>query len=308
MIFTTIFNNVEAGLQTYLNERVGAVIQVVEQPLRIAAVLYIVLFGIAILRGAIDEPFMDFALRAMKLVFIVFLVTTAGYNQYVTGPLFNDLPDLIGNAVSGSTGNVGATFDSLMSRGFELAQRISEEGGWFEVGPATYSLAVYIAAALMAAIGFTVATIVKVVLAILVAIGPIFIACALFEATRRFFFGWLSQCVNYILLFALTLAMMELVLSLTDSVYPTFQGLNADLAGMCYVAMSILSLLFFLWAPSIASGIAGGASVGLADFVRPISSAATRALSGGSRAGTGGSGASGGGSVRASRGSTSNQS
>lgn len=297
MIFTTIFDNVEAGLQTYLNERVAAVIQVVEQPLRIAAVLYIVLFGIAILRGAIEEPFMDFALRAMKIVFIVFLVTTAGYGQYVTGPLFNDLPNLIGNAVSGSTGNVGATFDSLMGRGFQLAKRISDEGGWFEIGPATYSLAVYVAAAIMAAIGFTVATIVKVVLAMLVAIGPIFIACALFEATRRYFFGWVAQCVNYILLFALVLAMMELVLSLTNSVYPTLQGYNAQLAGMCYVALSILSLLFFLWAPSIASGIAGGASLGLADFVRPMN-AVTRTPTGGSSRGQSGAGARGGGSVR----------
>ncbi|WP_062236800.1 type IV secretion system protein [Aureimonas sp. N4] len=302
MIFTTIFGSVEAGLQTYLSDRVAAVIQVVEQPLRIAAVLYIVLFGIAILRGAIDEPFMDFALRAMKIVFIIFLVTTAGYNQYVTGPLFNDLPDLIGNAVSGTTGNVGATFDSLMGRGFQLAKRISDEGGWFEIGPATYSLAVYVAAAIMAAIGFTVATVVKVVLALLVAIGPIFIACALFEATRRFFFGWLSQCVNYIILFALTLAMMELVLSLTNSVYPTLQTYNAQLAGMCYVALSILSLLFFLWAPSIASGIVGGASLGLADFVRPITGAATKAVSGGSRAG---GNAPGGGAFKAGRNSRS---
>ena len=55
---------------------------------------------------------------------------------------------------------------------------------------------IFVVTVLATALGFGVAMIAKVALALLVALGHIFIACALFDATRRYFFGWLSQAVN----------------------------------------------------------------------------------------------------------------
>ena len=72
----------------------------------------------------------------------------------------------------------------------------------------------FIIGALAAALGFGVVLVAKLALALLVTLGPIFIACALFDATRRFFFGWLSQAVNYLVLFALIIVIFQLVLSL----------------------------------------------------------------------------------------------
>src|SRR3546814_1343953 len=64
------------------------------------------------------------------------------------------------------------------------------------------SLGLKALAGLSAAVGFAITIFAKVALAIIIALGPIFIALALFEPTRRFFHGWLGQVFNYIVLLA----------------------------------------------------------------------------------------------------------
>src|SRR3546814_14810275 len=66
-------------------------------------------------------------------------------------------------------------------------------------------------AGLSAAIGFAITIFAKVALAIIIALGPIFIALALFEPTRRFFHGWLGQTINYIVLLAVIIAVTTLI-------------------------------------------------------------------------------------------------
>src|SRR3546814_12601313 len=68
------------------------------------------------------------------------------------------------------------------------------------------SLGLKALAGLSAAIGFAITIFAKVALAIIIALGPIFIALALFEPTRRFFHGWLGQTINYIVLLAVIIA------------------------------------------------------------------------------------------------------
>lgn len=136
--------------------------------------------------------------------------------------------------------------------------------------PYLVSGAVYVIAALAAAIGFGIVIVAKVTLALLVALGPIFIACALFEASRRFFFGWLSQAVNYILLMALIITVFQLILSLVNDQWGAITGMPPSAGGLVFIALCILGAIFFLQTPAIAAGIAGGASSGLADFGNAI--------------------------------------
>jgi len=126
--------------------------------------------------------------------------------------------------------------------------------------------AVYIVGALAAALGFGVVMVAKVALALLVALGPIFVACALFDASRRFFFGWLSQAVNYVVLFDLIITVFQMILSLVADRWGAIDGQDPMAAGLLFMALCLLAAIFFLQTPAIAAGIAGGASAGLADF------------------------------------------
>ena len=94
-IFQPAYQFVDEKLNVFLGERASSVIAEVSGPLRAALVLYVLLYGFAILRGSIAEPVMDFAVRSVKLAFVYMLATTVAYSTYVTDPLFHVLPDTL---------------------------------------------------------------------------------------------------------------------------------------------------------------------------------------------------------------------
>jgi len=266
-VFEPSYDFIDDRLSVFLGDRLSAMIAQVEGPLRIALVLYVVLYGVAILRGAVSEPVMDFAVRSIKLAFLYLLATTAAYSTFVTGPLFVDLPNALTRAISGEDApSVGAAFDQFFAYAAWLGEDIAREASVFDPAPYVVSAAVFIIGALAAALGFGVVLIAKLALALLVTLGPIFIACALFDATRRFFFGWLSQAVNYLVLFALIIVIFQMILSLVRDQWGAIQGADPTVGGLIFVALCLLGAIFFLQTPAIAAGIAGGASAGLADF------------------------------------------
>jgi type IV secretion system protein VirB6 len=265
-VFAPAYQLVDGKLDQFLGQGVANMMGQVSGPLHAALILYVLLYGFAILRGAIAEPMMDFAVRSVKLGLIVTLATTAAYSTYVTAPLFHVLPDTLARAIGGSSLDVGASFDQFFSRAAYLGEKIAQTGSPLNLPPYFVSGAVYVVGALAAALGFGVVMAAKVALALLIALGPAFVACALFEATRRFFFGWLSQAVNYLVLFALIIAVLQLVLSVVGSEWSAIDGQDPTSAGLLFIALCLVAAIFFLQTPAIAAGIAGGASAGLADF------------------------------------------
>jgi type IV secretion system protein VirB6 len=266
-IFQPAYSFIDGKLDTFLNADVSNVVAQVSGPMRAALVLYVLLYGFAILRGAIAEPVVDFAIRSLKLAFIYMLVTTVAYSSWVTQPLFHTLPDALTQAISGaSSPDVGSAFDNFFARAAYLADKIAKTATPVNLAPILLSGAVYVVGAMAAALGFGVVIVAKVTLALLVALGPIFIACALFDASRRFFFGWLSQAVNYVVLMALIITVFQMILSLVGDQWGSIDGMDPSAGGLLFIALSILGAIFFLQTPAIAAGIAGGASAGLADF------------------------------------------
>jgi type IV secretion system protein VirB6 len=271
-IFEPAYVFVDGKLDTFLNDRASSVMAAVSGPLRVALVLYVLLYGFAILRGAISEPIIDFGVRSLKLGFVYMLATTVAYSNFVTQPLFHALPDTLAQAISGAgVPDIGAAFDQFFAHAAYLADKIAKTASMVDFAPWILSAAVYVIGALAAALGFGVVLLAKVALALLVALGPIFVACALFEGTRRFFWGWLSQAVNYIVLFALILTIFQLILSLVSQQWGQIDGLDPTAGGFLFIALCLLAAIFFLQTPAIAAGIAGGASAGLADFANAAS-------------------------------------
>src|SRR5690348_16342759 len=94
-LFEQAYGFVEGRLNVFLGQGVLNAIAEVQGPLRLALVLYVLLYGFAILRGAIQEPLMDFSVRSLKLAMIYMLATTPAYSSFVTEPLFHALPNTL---------------------------------------------------------------------------------------------------------------------------------------------------------------------------------------------------------------------
>ncbi len=273
-IFGPAYSFIDGKLDAFLNERASAVIAQVSGPMRAALALYVLFYGFAILRGAITEPIVDFAVRSLKLALIYMLATTVAYSSWVTTPLFHTLPDTLTQAISGTAAtDPGTAFDQFFGRASYLGEKIGKTANPSNLAPIAVSVAVYVIGALAAALGFGVVVVAKVTLALLVALGPIFIACALFEGSRRFFFGWLSQAVNYLVLMTLIVTIFQMILSLVGDQWGQIDGVDPTAGGLIFIALCILGAIFFLQTPAIAAGIAGGASAGIADFGNAVGAA-----------------------------------
>jgi type IV secretion system protein VirB6 len=266
-VFQPAYDYIDGRLDIFLTQDAGQVMAQVSGPLRAALVLYVLLYGFAILRGAIQEPLVDFAIRSIKLALIVVLATTPAYGSWISTPLFHTLPDTLTSAISGqSPTSAGGAFDAFFNRVAYLGEKISEQATLRYWMPLLVAGGVWVIGALAAALGFGIFLLSKVALALLIALGPIFVACALFDASRRFFFGWLSQAVNYLVLLALIVTIFQLILSLVGAQWGNIDGQDPVAGGLVFIALCLLAAIFFLQVPAIAAGIAGGASAGLADF------------------------------------------
>ena len=265
-VFNDFLKEFEQPITQFVTSSVQNLASYVQTPLRTAVTLYVVLYGIAILRGTIREPVMDFAWRSVRLVAIVALATNAStFHEYVTGLFFESVPKEIGNAIVGSglDTSSGAPFDKLLNKGIEVAQKIYDQAGITDIAPALIAGILLVFTAVSGFLQFAILLYAKVGLAVVIALGPIFIALMLFQATRPFGSAWTRQVANFVILQVLVVALVGLMLT-TVSGFVDKYGANATSGGQLIVGAVAISAILGLAAyialqlPEIASGLAGG--------------------------------------------------
>ena len=279
-VFDQFLKEFEQPITTFVSTSVSSLTSFVDGPLRVAVLLYVVLYGFAVMRGAIAEPIQEFAWRAMRLVVIVLLASnSSSFQQYVTDLFFTSLPKEIGNALSGSTLDVtsGQPFDKLLSKGIEVAYKIYDQAGLTNIAPALIAAILLVFVAFGSFLQFAVLLYAKIGLAIVIALGPIFIALALFEATRPFAEAWTRQVANFLILHILVVALVGLMLTSVQGFVEKY-GANTSTAGALIVGAIAISAVLGLAAyiaiqlPAIAGGLAGG---GASLAARVVTSAIT---------------------------------
>jgi type IV secretion system protein VirB6 len=265
-VFNDFLKEFEQPITQFVSNAVQNLATYVDTPLRTAATLYVVLYGISILRGTIREPIMDFAWRSMRLALIVALATNAStFQTYVAGLFFESLPKEVGNAIAGSglDTSSGAPFDKLLNKGIEVAQKIYDQAGLTDIAPALIAGILLVFTAVSGFLQFAIMLYAKIGLAIVIALGPVFIALMLFEATRPFGSAWTRQVANFVILHVLVVALVGLMLTTVQGFVDKY-GANATSGGQLIVGAVAISAILGLAAyitlqlPEIASALAGG--------------------------------------------------
>ena len=143
------------------------------------------------------------------------------------------------------------------------------------------------------AIGFLMFLASHVLMALLIIVGPIFVACALFEASRQYFVGWLSTCVSTVVSQVLVVALMSLMIKIETNelsrISPASTGANE--VGQIGALLGVAALLgICAWLarqiPNVAVGIAGGAYHQLGSYVGAAAAAVKKVGSAGRSAAT----------------------
>lgn len=274
-IYTQMFNHLDAALAGIIAAYDG-VLSWISGPLRVGVTIYIILLGFAILRGAVDYPFREFVYRGFKLAALVWAVTTL-YGASVGLLAMNGLPREVAQAVGAQDVNgLGDFFDGILKGALraiasikEIVLRHTQEEGynivgipnnWDEIIASEFvNIVILLAALLASALGFAITAFALFALALLAAIGPLFIAALLFDSTRSFFYQWLGSVVNYVILIAFALLVTVFIANSADAFIDAIsQNDSLMLASLKALGFYALGFFFFLQIPSMAAGLGGG--------------------------------------------------
>jgi type IV secretion system protein VirB6 len=264
-VFAFVDEQFKSPLETFISSGTSNIATWVTGPLTAAVTLYVVLYGYLVLRGSVQEPILDFAFRAVKLAVIVMLVKNASeYQTYVTNIFFETLPREVSQALNSGTTPSASTFDSLLDKGQASATDIWSRAAWpVDIVTGVGGMMVIGASFIVAAIGYIVSLYARLALAIVLAIGPIFVALAMFQSTRRFTEAWIGQLANFVILQVLVVAVGSLLITSIDTTFTQIQGYSDVLMrpiALCAICLAALYVFYQL--PNIASALAaGGASL-----------------------------------------------
>lgn len=269
----TFYSDLTTKVDTLCNDwvmtKAAAVIEAITPVTTSLLIIYIAFFGLAMMRGKVEEPIQDAAGRIAKIGIIVGMGLSLGnYQTYIYDFLWNT-PDAMAKILSGSTqgsqiGVLDAMYDSGMVVGDKAWNKMGIAAGFSgTLGFLLTAVVAYGATMLLTGYGAVLIIVAKISLCILLAIGPICIVLVLFQATQKFFESWLGLALNFVFLTILAAAAISFCNGLAGNFLTdmaaqktiNFQGV------LQMLLIAVLSVVVLKQIPSLASSLGGGAAL-----------------------------------------------
>ena len=266
--FTTFWSWLNGQLAAYIGDNTARLASVLEPAVLTLATIYVMAWGYLHLMGKITEPFE----AGLKRIALIALILGVGlrlwlYNTVIVDTFYN-APAQLAAAVVGASDPVG-TIDAIWDSGGTVAGSLWDKGASLSLvsGSVGFNLAAIIVWCLIGVLcvyAMFLIALSSIALAVLLALGPLFVALLFFDVTRRFFTAWLAQLVNYGLITVLTVMVGALLLRIVQSYAAQTAARGSAILTVDALNMMLIALLVFLvlrQVMPIASGLAGGASL-----------------------------------------------
>ena len=237
---STILSVTQNATADFVSGVFGPIANAVSAPLWAAVTLFVVVYGYMVMTGHIQQLYKT-ALRNILLVgFVTYTALNWDWFSYLYD-VFTRSPDLFGSALSlGHDAN--SSLDELYDRGMDTAFSIWSRSGW---DLALWGLGVAVFVVTLCLTGFTVflLLLVKLLVAATLALGPIFIAFCLFDATRHWFRNWIGSLVTLVVFQLLLYASLGMGYAIYRAVVPPGDLYTASSADPTQVQGRVLPLL-----------------------------------------------------------------
>ena len=267
---------VDAQLNAFVSSKSAAISGLLVPIALTAITIYVIIIGYAVMRGESHDPLHTVLWKFFKISFIVGIALTAGQYQALVIGGINGLQSAITSTFGAAS--LGGVIDNVTVPYESLGNAL-----WSEATTGVFPhFALLAAAGFVAMAQFFIVVVAlgmylmaKISLALVLAIGPIFIFCAIFPATQRFTEQWLGQALQFVFINVLLAAAISMLFSIAQ----IFAQQVQDNLGATQVIGDTLSLLTIsaglcvvvLNFQSIASALSGG--VGLQGLGREIARA-----------------------------------
>jgi type IV secretion system protein VirB6 len=273
-IFASFGDTFTQASNTLVNSSVSHIIAQITPVVTTGVIIYFMITGYMVLAGRISEPIGDVCIKGFKIALIASLTLNAGnINTYIFG-IVNGIETMFITAITGdSTTDAFQSLDNIFDKSIDAAAQsvaAATEKNFMDMGQifALYATTaiITISSIAMTIVGGAILLLSKIALSVLFGVAPFFLIGLMFPVTARWADAWLNQALNYTLVSAIVI----FILSLATIFYE--KSMNLILlevsGGTCFpvaplfelLIISILTGYVLTQAPSIASGLAGGAA------------------------------------------------
>jgi type IV secretion system protein VirB6 len=260
--FGQFFSWLNAQLASYIGTKTALVAAAIEPAAVTLGTIYVMIWGYLSLTGKIEEPLLE----GFKRIVMMALILGVGirlwlYNTVVANTFYN-APDQLAAAIVGAPTTV-AVIDQVWIDGNLVAEQLLRKGSVLS-GDFAYYLAgffVYLLVGLSIVYTAFLLALSKVAVAVILAVGPLFIVLLFFDATKRFFEAWIAQLANYALITVLALMVSALMLSIIKAYASDAAGHSSGITIAESVRLCIAAVMVFLvmrQVMPIAAGLASG--------------------------------------------------
>jgi type IV secretion system protein VirB6 len=256
-------------LSSYISQNTLALARILEPVIVTLGIFYVMVWGYLHLTGKIEQPFLEGAKRLITLgVIFGMALQLWAYNDLFVDTFFNAPTKLAGAMIaarnpSGPEFEPVAVVDEILADGHDAASLLMAKGEIFGRDIVFYmaSGTIYVVVLITSVYTMFLLALSRIALAVLLAMGPIFLVFLLFETSKKFFEAWLAQLCNYAFLAILTVLvaglMLEVMTTAAQSAVAAGGGITiAKALQVC--AVGLLTFLIMLQAPSMAQGLASG--------------------------------------------------
>lgn len=283
-IFSYIVSAVETPLLVTIGQVTDAFVAYVSTPLRVLAILYIVITGIMLVRGELREPADVLLGRFLRLALVLFAVTGAGiYQEYVTNLFLITLPNSLAAALQGAGAQAldARQFDQVWLDAWAAGLEVWKNLDITDISEKLIVALFWLAAILSTIVAFAIWQVSRLILALLVAIGPLLIPAALFGPTRALFERWIGAMIGCIVLQLAVTTLLYIVLDVELQVVGQVVAVGGTDDPMAMIRIMLSGVIFFsiaayvaLQLPALATAVAGGLHFHAGALVRGMRGAA----------------------------------
>jgi type IV secretion system protein VirB6 len=238
----------------------------------VALTIYVAYWGYEMIYGGAPLSAGSFVWRVVRIAIIYSLAF--GWSDFSTliVSTFTQGADGVASAVCTAVGgancsspenSISSTLSTLFTNAMNAGKTIAASGGWgAAIGLSLLSIVVLVVTVIFVTVAIALVVIGKVALFILLGLGPLFIALALFDFTSTLFSGWLRTCAQYAIVPVIVYAILGFLLTLMNQTITNLGTITDVSSGMTVIAPFLIlcgvGTVLLPMALPIAASIAGG--------------------------------------------------
>lgn len=199
-----LINNVDAIILSFVQGSFGALTGTVQILWRLMFIVFIAIYGYKIIiSGRFSVA--DLLTHCVKIIVLLALATQWDMFFLFIFNMVTDLPsDIAGQILQAASNSydtaaqadseitANAALSQFFDRGMSVSAEILQGAGWNHIGQYLYALAIWLGTIGLTAYAVMLIILAKLAVAVLLAIGPLFILLLMFAGTKALFEGWLD--------------------------------------------------------------------------------------------------------------------